>query len=74
MRKNIRITAKEMGFVTSNDPIQPDDTYLAERNTGPKLLTCREVVYNNFNEPSYIIPKEEFEYPYDAWECVKVEA
>lgn len=73
MAKNIRETAKEMGFIPTDEPIQPGDTYLAERNTGPKLLTCLSVVNNNFGEPSYIVPKE-FAYCYNAWHCVKVEA
>ena len=58
--------AAELGLKVSYDPIQPGDTYLAERNTGPKLLTCEAV-----NERGWIRPVE-MEYSYDTWECIKV--
>lgn len=64
--------AKGLGFISSSDSIQPGDTYLAERNTGPKLLTCLKVMKNDFGEPSYIVPKE-VAYCFDVWECVKIE-
>ena len=67
MKQNIRTTAKEMGLIPIEGPIQPGDTYLAERNTGPKLLTCLQVKNN------YVVPVE-LAYCYDVWECVKVEA
>lgn len=57
--------AKDLGFVSSPDPIQPGDTYLAERNTGPHLLTCHKVKNN------YIVPVE-MAYCYDVWECIKI--
>jgi len=45
--------------------IAPGDLYVAERNTGPKLLTAKVI---NFN---IIIPTDG-EYPYSINECVKV--
>ena len=42
------------------------DIYIAERNTGPKLLTAKEVDYRG-----WIVPVEKA-YPYDIIECVKV--
>jgi len=48
--------------------IEPGDTYIAERNAGLKLLTCRE----NVHEKSFIIPMETA-YAYDTWECFKIE-
>lgn len=68
---NIQECAEELGLVTSSDSIQPGDTYLAERNTGPHLLTCDHIVNNDLGEPSYVVPTE-IAYCYDVWECVKV--
>ena len=45
--------------------IKPGDLYVAERNTGPKLLTAGDIKY------SCIFPTT-IDYPYDIWECVKV--
>lgn len=59
--------AKKLGLVTSDDPIQPGDTYLAERNTGPHLLTCWRV-----HDKNWIVPVEEEAYCYDTWECIKI--
>jgi hypothetical protein len=47
--------------------IQPGDLYVAERNTGPQLLTAREV-----NREFNCIYPTEPAYAYDIWECVKV--
>ena len=58
--------AKELGLVTSDEPIQPGDMYLAERNTGPHLLTCSSV-----SERQYIVPVE-MAYCFDTWECIKI--
>lgn len=54
-------------FSVSEEEIKAGDTYLAERNTGPKLLTCD---YVN-KDDNWISPKE-MEYCYDTWECIKV--
>lgn len=43
------------------------DIYVAERNSGPKLLTCERHDHTN----GWIVPREN-DYPYDTWECVKV--
>ncbi len=50
-------------------PIKPGDLYLAERNTGPKLLTCREV-----SSQFQCIHPIEIGYSFDTWECRKVVA
>lgn len=47
--------------------LQPDDLYVAERNTGPHLLTCREV-----NEELGCVYATTSAYPFDTNECVKV--
>jgi hypothetical protein len=67
--------------------IKPGETYIAKRNMGWKLLTCREVVYGanrcscdgnlycehhpDKGHPSYIHPQETA-YSYDSWESYKV--
>lgn len=68
---SIKERADELDLVVSSDPIRPGDTYLAERNDGPKLLTCNKVINNSLGEPSYVVP-EENAYCYDVWECVKI--
>ena len=54
-------------FVVSDDKIQARDLYLAERNTGPQLLTCQFV-----NEEDGWIAPMEAAYLYDTCECIKV--
>jgi len=49
--------------------IVPGDLYIAERNTGPKLLTCRKVF--PVGEGGYIVPVESA-YAYSICECRKV--
>lgn len=48
--------------------IEPGDTYIAERRTGIKLLTC----LRNIKEGGYIVPQE-LAYVYDTYECIKIE-
>jgi hypothetical protein len=48
--------------------IEPGDTYIAERNTGLKLLTCRE----NVRDQGFIVATE-WAYAYDTGECIKIE-
>ena len=45
--------------------LQPGDTYIAERNTGPHLLTVKRI------QMAVVFPKEQA-YCFDHWECVKV--
>lgn len=49
-------------------PIKPGDMYVAKRNTGWKLLTCKEV--DNVN--GFIVPVEPNAYYFDTHECIKV--
>ena len=52
--------------------IKPGDIYVAERNTGPKLLTAREVVMAGCGCCiSYIHPTTA-DYSFDGFESVKV--
>lgn len=48
--------------------IEPGDTYMAGRNTGPHLLTAKVVDTDNW----WILPVEPA-YPFDLHQCVKVE-
>jgi len=48
--------------------IEPGDTYLAERNSGVKLLTCKE----HNRAKNWIVPVEDA-YLFDTWECVRIE-
>jgi len=47
--------------------IKQSELYMAKRNTGWKLLTCRE--YNK--ETEVVFPKEDG-YAFDSWECHRV--
>ena len=47
--------------------IRSGDLYVAERNTGPELLTAKKIV----EDGEFIIPTCNG-YPYDIYECVKV--
>lgn len=48
--------------------IKPGDLYVAERNTGPHLLTARVVD----TEAGCIHPVDFGIYSFDLWECVRV--
>ena len=56
-----------MTLVLSSEPIREGDTYLAERNTGPKLLTAK-----NINGAGRCIHAKENAYSFDLCECKKV--
>jgi hypothetical protein len=51
--------------------ILPGDLYIAERNTGPQLLTADRIVKEESICGGYVIPTT-LNYPYDLPECVKV--
>lgn len=57
----------------SAGPIRKDDLYVAEHNTGPKLLTARKVVMAECGCCVDMIVPTTNDYPYDGHECVKVE-
>jgi len=54
-------------FTVLREKIEAGDTYIAERNSGLKLLTCRNVSPDG----SFIVP-EEMAYCYDTGECIKI--
>lgn len=54
--------------------IREGDLYIAERNTGPKLLTAAKVVKSGegpHGSGGWILPTS-MDYPYDIPECVKI--
>ena len=61
----------KLKMVTGSDgqeeEVRPGDLYIAERFTGPKLLTAKRIV----KEHQFIISTCDA-YPYDIPECVKV--
>ena len=68
LRNGETVTIEGVGFVKDGDGIvSVGDTYIAERNQGPKLLTARTI--NDVD--GYIVPVE-MAYPYNIGECVKV--
>ena len=50
------------------EDLRPGDTYIAGRNTGPHLLTVREV-YEDWGYATNV----ENKYPFDLRHCIKVE-
>lgn len=67
-QKNTNIVEVDgVSFEFSNEPpTQEGETYIAERNTGPELLTVSCIIHG------FIVPKEKFKYCYDVHECRKV--
>jgi len=48
--------------------VREGDLYIAERNSGPKLLTAKRIDIEN----GWIVPVDRYAYPYNIGECVKV--
>ena len=55
-------------FRVLDGDILPGDTYIAERNTGLRLLTCRQ----NNKDRGWVVPVGP-EYLYDTGECFRIE-
>ena len=53
--------------MTSQSLLRPGAMYLAKRNTGWKLLTCRLVD----TQRHFVVPME-VAYCFDTWECYRV--
>lgn len=67
-KKIVEDFAKENNLkILWDDEICVGDFYLAKKNTGFKLLTCKEV-----NKKECFLNCAEKEYPYDICDCVKV--
>jgi hypothetical protein len=59
-------------FVMDNGEIKHGDLYIAERNTGPKLLTAKEVIMTVDGSCINFIHATTTDYSFDGHECVKV--
>lgn len=70
---DLAASAVELGLRLVDDPIQPGDLYLAGRNTGVHLLTCKSVEMTAYGTADWI-NSVEIAYAYDAGECRKVVA
>lgn len=77
LREGKTIELEGLRFIMARDEkgeeaeIQPGDLYIAERNTGPKLLIAKEIVQPEDGSLAYVIAAE-IAYPYDLRECVKI--
>ena len=60
--------AETLGLEFIEGEIQPGDLYLAGRNTGMKLLECESV-----DARHWINSTDPIGYPYDTWECRRVQ-
>lgn len=70
----VELDGRRFHKIGEGEDIQPGDLYIAERNTGPKLLTChRNVGHGSGNLGSYYIVPTTINYSYDWDECVMVE-
>ena len=58
----------------SGQLLEPGDLYVAEKNTGPQLLTCKEVKLTipDGRFVAWVVPEEEAAYCFDFWDCVGV--
>lgn len=67
LQKYLFKAAKELDLLPCRgQALVPGDLYLAHRNSGPNLLTVKEV------KEGVVIPLEKSAYCYDIWECLKV--
>lgn len=81
LRAGHEVELEGVAFAAADGPICAGDWYIAERNTGPKLLTAHSFIrylgqgesepVANSEHSSWIL-SEEKAYPYDTHECVKV--
>lgn len=76
LREGKAVSIKGVLFkATEEEEIKPGDIYIAERNTGPRLLTAKRIVGPGEGPDGFggwIDAKEFPAYNYDIWECVRV--
>lgn len=65
LRAGAVIWLEGIKFIKDEGVIGPGDLYIAERNTGPHLLTCRELGVGCVHPTT-------LDYAFDTSECVKV--
>ena len=68
LRNNEIVNLDGLRFRIAKGEIKVGDLYIAERNTGPKLLTAKFI-----NIESGWIGATTHDYPFNIDECVKVE-
>ena len=68
LRQGETVEIEGLFFHGISGEIQTGDIYIAERNTGPKLLWCKE-----HNHDKGIVFPTTLDYPFDTYECVKVQ-
>lgn len=67
LRKGGTVEIEGVSFVIDGTgEVQIGDAYIAERNSGPKLLIAKELDHRG-----WIVPTE-IGYCFDEWDCVKV--
>ena len=65
---NFQNAASELGCkLCLGEEIKPGDLYLCARNRGIQFGTCRKV------EIGCVFATDPLVYPYNVWECVKIE-
>lgn len=57
-----------VSFTVLDKELEPGDSYLAQRNTGVKLLTVKK----NVKDLAFIVPVE-MSYSYDTGECIPIQ-
>lgn len=73
LRAGGTVDIEGLKFKMIDGELQPGDLYIAERNTGPHLLTVRKVVHEETTGQAMHVNPTTMDYPFDIEECVKVE-
>jgi len=75
LRRGEIVNFEGVGLVIDAGELRVGDTYIAERNNGPKLLTVKKLAMTQTPSEGpaidYVVPKE-VAYCFDVSECVKV--
>lgn len=66
------IEIEGLRIIMDNTPLVVGDLYIAERNTGPKLLTVREIVMTSCGKHIDFVCPTTPDYAFDGHECQKV--
>ena len=65
----------QLKYIGEWSDLKPGDTYVAERNQGPRLLTVSTIKETLGDRDQFVgaVFAKESAYPYDLGECVKIE-
>ncbi len=72
LRNGEVIEIEGLRLMKDDTPLEVGDLYIAERNTGPKFLTAREIVMTSDGQYIDFIAPTTPDYAFDGHECVKV--